>query len=184
MATILDCKKIQPLLSEYVDGALDEQKNWDVQMHVASCSVCARIAQDFTATTRLLQSAPTPELSFDFEAMLTRRLADESLRPLPLTWWQKTQFAVRDAWKEQRFRPAFATGAALAVMAPVAFLITQKGPVPVTSTPTPVVAVATEEVTSVDELWREHQAYVSSEPLSNPAGLLPLNDARPESNGL
>jgi anti-sigma factor RsiW len=182
MASILDCKKIQPLLSEYADGALDEATAWDVKMHVSSCAVCAKITQDFAATTRLLQSAPVPTLSADFEARLTRRLADEALRPRPLTPWQRVAFAVRDAWNQPKHRPAFATGAALALLAPVAFLVTRQELTPrVPTSPTPAARAANaggETTGALDEMWRDHQAYDSSEPFSNPSGLLPITTAR------
>src|SRR5579859_7623314 len=90
MATMKDCKSVQPLLSEYVDGELSEEVTWSVKLHLASCAVCSRIADDFCATARLVSSLPEPSgPSEGFEAMLARRIADQMLAPKPLTTWGK-----------------------------------------------------------------------------------------------
>src|SRR6187455_1334329 len=81
MATMLDCKKIQPLLSEYVDGALSDAMAWNVKMHVSSCAVCAQVADELRATANLLSALPALEPSANFEAMLAKRLANQVLTP-------------------------------------------------------------------------------------------------------
>jgi anti-sigma factor RsiW len=123
MATIRDCAKIQPLLSEYVDDTLTEQVAWDVKMHVTSCAVCAKIADDFAATSRLLGELPSMELSANFEAMLTKRLADESLRPRSLTPWNRIAIAFSEMWQNTTRRTVMATGVAVAMIVPLAVVV-------------------------------------------------------------
>ncbi len=63
MASMLDCKKIQGQLSEYVDGALTADAAWSVKLHLASCAVCTRAAEELSATVSLLRSLPRQETS-------------------------------------------------------------------------------------------------------------------------
>jgi anti-sigma factor RsiW len=177
MATIRDCKRIQPLLSEYVDGTLTEEQAWTVQMHVSTCAVCSQIAEDFTATTRLLAALPEPKLSENFEAMLAKRLADESLQPQPLTLWTRCKSVIVEAWHRPSVRMGMATGTVLAMIVPMAFFATSKGIVPGKAP----VATATPEVimgstNSLEQLLTEHVTYASSEPFSEHSGLLPSGD--------
>lgn len=182
MATIRDCTRIQPLLSEYVDGTLTDQVSWDVKMHITSCAVCAKIADDFTATSRLLGDLPQRELSANFEAMLTKRLADESLRPRPLNPWTRLTNALSDAWQNTTRRSVMATGVAVAMLVPLtAFMMnrqfTQTGATQIAavSSPTPIAKIpAGSETPSLDanKAWDSHLSYAASEPLGDPAGLL------------
>src|SRR6476646_6265157 len=106
MATMLDCKKVQPLLSEYVDGALPSDTAWDVKLHVASCAVCARVADELAATAKLLQSLPTLEPSANFEAALAKRLADKVLTPKRPSLGQRIAAALGGWWSRPILRPA------------------------------------------------------------------------------
>ncbi|GAB4453483.1 MAG: hypothetical protein OHK0029_06410 [Armatimonadaceae bacterium] len=194
MATIRDCKKIQPLLSEFVDGTLSERDDWEVKMHVASCAVCAQIAEDFSATSRLLSSLPQPVLSSNFEAALAKRLADESLRPLPVSPWQRVVRRVQEAWHRPGLRASMTTGLALAALAPALFVLAPRlmssgsegnsRPVAI-ATPSQNVGTSSGAVRGttsgaeseiLDEVLSEHVSYASSEPFSNPSGLIPAGD--------
>jgi hypothetical protein len=172
MATMLDCKKVQPLLSEYVDGTLAPNTAWDVKLHVASCAVCARIADELAATATLLQSLPTLEPSANFEAALAKRLADKVLTPKRPSLGQRIADALGGWWSRPALRPALASGVALAALLPAAFFFVHqghgRGAVATPSSNAPVAA----DATTVDQLWREHTAYASAEPLGDPAGLL------------
>jgi anti-sigma factor RsiW len=185
MATIRDCTKIQPLLSEYVDGTLADQVSWDVKMHITSCAVCAKIADDFTATSRLLGELPQMELSANFEAMLTKRLADEALRPYPLTPWTRLKNTLSELWQNTARRNIMATGVAVAMMVPLAVVVMNRSfpgndatHIAVVASPTPV--VGTPEATEApsldpDQVWSGHLSYSASGPLGDPSGLLATN---------
>lgn len=182
MATIRDCTKIQPLLSEYVDGTLADQVSWDVKMHLTSCAVCAKIADDFTATSRLLGELPPMELSANFEAMLTKRLADEALRPHPLTPWTRLTNALSELWQNSARRNVMATGVAVAMIIPLAVVVMNRplvesagNPVVVVTSPTPVAQNSAGNETpslNVDDFLNEHRSYDASGPLSDQSGLL------------
>jgi len=170
MATMLDCKKVQPLLSEYVDGVLAPDTAWDVKLHVASCAVCARVADELAATATLLQSLPTLEPSANLEAALAKRLADKVLTPKRPSLGQRVADALGGWWSRPMLRPALASGVALAALLPAAFFFAHQGR-GIVATPSPNAPVAA-DATTVDQLWREHTAYASAEPLGDPAGLL------------
>lgn len=179
MATMNDCKTVQPLLAEYVDGELAEKAAWQVKLHLSSCAVCSRIADDFSATARLVSSLPEPVgPSANFEAMLARRIADQCLQPKPLTTWDR----VRLWWDEQTapgvkrpLAPALAAVAALVAMFPTAYLLThQPGPaikpVVIASASPEAAAHLVEGDPALRELWDEHATFSSAQALGDPAG--------------
>jgi anti-sigma factor RsiW len=180
MATMLDCKKIQPLLSEYVDGTLTDQTAWDVKMHVTTCAVCSRVAEELNATANLLRSVPKLEPSANFEAMLAQRLADQVLTPRRQTFVQRIVSGIA-AWQEGQsrpiLRPAFATGVVFAALIPVALMINRSETgVQQAASPTPapqrVLKASAGDSVPMEQLWRDHLSYSSTEPLGDGAGLL------------
>lgn len=180
MATMLDCKNIQTQLSEYVDGTLDGDTAWKINLHLASCAVCARAAEELGQTVRLLQNLPMLEPSANFEAMLASRLADKVLVPSRPRWNERVADTLR-GWAAPRFRPAWASGAAFALLVPLALVVsrnTSVAPVTPQTTPTPVAVIRSHTPANeaagetMDEIWRDHNAYASSEPLGEGAGLI------------
>ncbi len=183
MATMNDCKTVQPLLAEYVDGELAETQAWQVKMHVQSCAVCQSISDDFAATARLVSSLPVPKgPSASFEEMLARRIADECLAPKPLSafdklrvWWDEKTASVPIGYRPT---PAFAaTFALLIALFPTSYLLTHSG----SRTTTPETHPSTVPVTAANlvsndpgltELWNEHAAFSSAQPLGDPASVL------------
>lgn len=167
MATILDCEKVQPDLSAFVDGILPDDRSWEIEKHLVSCAVCSRVASDFRATARLLNALPTVELSAGFEERLALRLADQALAPHPLTLWGR----LRRAWDE-RSRPAqaaYASGLALACIVPVFAAVVLRTPAGVN--PRAVVAVEA-SASPLEDIVRSHASAVSAEPLGEPSSLM------------
>jgi anti-sigma factor RsiW len=70
-----DCKQVQCLLSEYVDGALTSDSTWRVQMHIAVCGECATAAQNLRRTVDILQAATPVLLSEQFDSLLAAKLS-------------------------------------------------------------------------------------------------------------
>ena len=185
MATMLDCKKVQPLLSEFVDGTLPEETNWEVKLHVTSCAVCQKVADDFTATARLLGNLERAEPSAGFEAALAARLADLSLKPHRPTlrerfaeWWQ-AQGAAR--------RPVLASAAAIAALAPVAVVAVLNlpgrdgGAEAMAGAAAPPVGIQTaswSEGESLEELYDDHAEFSSSLLLGDSSVVLTSSDPR------
>lgn len=178
MATMNDCKKIQPLLSEYVDGELTEETAWTVKLHLSSCAVCGRIADDFAATARLVASLPEPKgPSEGFEAALARRIADQMLVPKPLSAWDKVRLwfdeATNPASHPQRRPMVLATATALAAAIPAVIFFTHQTQLPGPPTPPSLPPVTTAQIVVSDpalsELWNEHAAFSSAQPLGDPA---------------
>ncbi|MBC7806131.1 MAG: zf-HC2 domain-containing protein [Akkermansiaceae bacterium] len=182
MATMNDCKQIQPLLAEYADGELIGETTRQVETHVQSCAVCQSIADDFAATARLVSSLPTPKgPSANFEAMLARRIADECLAPKPLSpldklrvWWDEKTAPSAAGY---RFAPALA-GAFVVLVAlfPAGYLLTRSDNVTVTrvlplSSPDTAANLVASDPT-LTELWDEHTSFSSAQLLGDPATAL------------
>lgn len=171
MASILDCKKIQAVLSEYLDGTLPESAAWEAQQHLGSCAVCAQVAQELTQTTRLLAFLPRHEPTESFEAALAARLAHQSLRPRPLTWSER----LVAWWSRPRVRPAVASGLAVAALVPIAFLALRPAAPRRSEEPR---LTATEGGT-LDQVMQDHLSATTTEAFGNSSGLL-LASARSE----
>lgn len=179
MASMMDCQKVQPLLSEYVDGTLDGDAAWSVKMHVASCAVCGRIADDFTATTRLLGTLERREPSANFEDMLAGRLADIALRPA--TPWQRFRAWWSDSGAAPVRRPALASAAALAALAPVAVVVIGQravtngqgaAPAVVSASPAAPADRTADSAGALRDIWDDHTEFSSSQPLGDQSGVL------------
>src|SRR5437763_1632634 len=92
----MNCKQVQPRLSEYIDNSLSARDTWEIDRHVVDCNPCNRQLNELRRTVELLTAAPRREVSDDFTASLQTRL--ERLEPAPARW----------AWVEgigQAFRP-------------------------------------------------------------------------------
>lgn len=119
MSTMLDCKKIQPALSEFIDGALPEERAFEIRRHLGSCAVCSRVADELTSTVRLVATLPSVKPSASFDDKLAARLANIVLTPRPSTLSEK----LAAWWGRPRVRPAVASGFALVALAPVCFFL-------------------------------------------------------------
>jgi len=170
MASMLDCKKIQAGLSEYIDGTLGEAERWATQQHLGSCAVCAQIAQELTQTTRLLAFLPRAEPSESFEAALTARLAQQSLKPRTATLGER--FVAW--WGLPRVRPAVASGLALAAIVPTVFVLTRP---PLSKGPEARPGVA--ENAPLEAALQDHLSATTTEAFGGSSGVL-LASARTE----
>lgn len=181
MASMLDCKKIQARLGEYVDGALPSDQTWDVKLHLASCAVCDQAARELSGTVALLQSLPRQDTPAGFEQALARRLADVALQPRCLSLSERAR-----AWWTPRAilhgRPAvLATAGTLAALVPAAvaaLLFANQGggatrPDFVPVAPTPLVASASKPGADfVQQCLDEHSTYAAADPLGDQTSVI------------
>jgi anti-sigma factor RsiW len=136
-ASMADCKKIQSQIGEYIDGALAPDAAWSVRLHLGSCAVCTRVADELRGTVSLLQTMPRQEISNAFEARLARRLADVALQPRRTTLVDR----LRDWWAVPPVRPAtLAVAGALAATIPAALFFRAQSGEPGSSSATKIVA--------------------------------------------
>jgi anti-sigma factor RsiW len=82
----MNCKTIQPLLSEYIDNALSARDTWEVDKHLADCNGCARALNELRMTVRLLGERPRFEVSADFMENLQSRIAAVQPEPPRAAW--------------------------------------------------------------------------------------------------
>lgn len=163
MASILDCKKIQAVLSEYIDGTLTPTEAQAAKQHLASCAVCAKIVEELTQTSRLLAFLPRNEPSDRFQAQLAARLANQRLRPRPTTPAER----LSAWWIRPLVRPAVASGLAVAALVPVAFFLLRPG-----DTEYPETTTSVAEGGTLDQVMQDHLSATTSEAFGNSSGLL------------
>jgi anti-sigma factor RsiW len=166
MASIQDCKNIQAGLSEYIDEVLPSELHEATRVHLRSCAVCTKIAQELSQTSRLLALMPRSEPTESFEQRLATRLAGQALRPKPLTVGEK----LSAWWIRPRVRPALASGLALAALVPVVILSLRPASVrPILPTPQ---SEPVAENTEVEQVLQEHLSARSSEAFGDSSSLL------------
>ena len=160
MTTMLDCKKIQPALSEFLDGTLPESQAFEIRRHLGSCAVCEKVVEELASTVRLVATLPSVAPSENFDDKLAARLANLVLTPRPETLSEK----LGAWWGRPRVRPAVASGFALVALAPVCFFLLR---------PTPKPAPLADSGDAVlAQIAREHTDYAASGPLSDPGDSL------------
>ncbi len=119
----MNCRKVQPRLSEFLDNKLSARDTWEVDLHLADCHECTRVLNEMRRTVDLLAGAPRYEVSGDFIQNLQNRIG--GMEPAAPRWaWVE---AVRSALRP-RALPAL--GAALATCALAIVLLIPRPPVP------------------------------------------------------
>ncbi|MGH8969779.1 MAG: anti-sigma factor family protein [Actinomycetes bacterium] len=59
----MTCKALVELVTDYLEGTLPADLEHEVTVHLADCSGCLRFIAQMQATTRVLGSLPSVELS-------------------------------------------------------------------------------------------------------------------------
>jgi len=74
------CFEVLGLLSEYLDGQLDDARRARVEAHVQGCDVCARFGGEFSEAVRLLrQRLAAPPVDTGMAQRLRARLRREGI---------------------------------------------------------------------------------------------------------
>ena len=110
------CQKIEPLVSDYIDGTLSEQQTADVALHLRSCRSCKRELADLKKTQHLLKNFYVePEASDTYYAQFTTQLQKRIEQSAPTAPHQRFAAATtRLGWQlltqvyryADRFRPS------------------------------------------------------------------------------
>lgn len=179
MATMNDCKKTQPLLSEYVDGTLSGDDAWSVKLHLASCAVCSQVADEISATASLLRGLPRLDTSDAFEDALARRLANQVLQPRPMTLLDRFRDRFTLPQITVRRTAVLTTAGAVAAIVPFGIFFAVRNNLPsspdIRQLPPPSRAIVSESTGSTGQqllrqAWEEHTA--EAEPLGDQSALL------------
>ncbi len=90
----MNCSRIEPKLSEYLNEALSAREALDVEKHLAECHPCTLALTELRHTVRLVAAAPRFELSPDFMQRLQERI-DAAPVPSRLGWVQNLRQLLR-----------------------------------------------------------------------------------------
>jgi anti-sigma factor RsiW len=158
------CRKVEPLLSDYLDNALSAREVWEVEKHLTACPACTQLSQQMQATVHVLRNADRYDTGDDFMAKLHARLDDlepepargRSLRDMAQNWLGTLRAAMR-TWHV----PALATGFAAATL-----ILVVSGNLSVVPSK-PVVPTVPERAAQNEDLSRQ-VAFVASNPFDDP----------------
>src|SRR5258708_2937961 len=116
---IMNCKKFEPLLSEYIDNSLSARNTWEVDRHLADCNSCSRALNELRRTVDIVADSAQFAVSPDFMAGLQSRLAGLEPAPERRAWI---------SWVRELFRPRVlpAWGAAAATCALAVIILTSR----------------------------------------------------------
>jgi anti-sigma factor RsiW len=150
-----ECEQIRPLISEYVDDALEAGRRPLVEGHLHSCADCAALLEGFRANKARLASLALKQTSAGFDAALAQRIAALNAPPRRRSWL--------DAFRMPSLgvavlRPAVA-GVALAG---IAIGVVIHGITPRTS-----VEIQKPQPDLISQCVAQHRSYVESQPLTD-----------------
>ncbi len=94
----MDCKKIRPIISLYLDNSLNSKQKRVVESHLLSCQECKQYLAELQQTIKFIRDKKCITLSEDFYTKLEQRLDEEnvniSYHPLLKPVWAYTRIAV------------------------------------------------------------------------------------------
>ena len=154
------CTKIKPLLSEYIDNALDPRRTAEVDRHLSTCPDCRQIAADFRANKNAMGSMPLRQTSSAFDAALAQRIAAINQQQAKRSWLSGLAEAFRPS-RTNVFRPAFATVSAVAVVAISVMWLTPRQQVKMVTPP------AATDTAFIQQCVTEHRSYAENQPLND-----------------
>ena len=95
------CQKIEPLISDYIDGTLSERQTADVTSHIRSCGACKREVADLKKTKHLLKNFYIePEASDTYYARFATELQQRIEESAPTAPHQRlAAAATRIGWQ-------------------------------------------------------------------------------------
>jgi len=96
---IMRCKKIERLLSDYIDGVLDPMTKGFLEKHLVACQNCASAVRRLERTAMLVKNMPMSQPSESYWAQFHPRLVERLRR----------EEGVRESW-QVRFRELFTLG--------------------------------------------------------------------------
>ncbi len=108
----MNCETTKSLLPEFSDETLETAIAWQVQTHLADCTVCTKLSGELFALRQALRGLPDRQPSAQFDAKLAQRLA-LTRRPEKSRGWD----GLRGLFHMPRLRPALALGFALTAIA-------------------------------------------------------------------
>jgi len=87
----VNCRRVNSLLSAYIDRELGGADQLQIRDHLRQCDTCAREHDSLLITKRLLSGLAVQEPRPDLETAILQRLSAESRRPGRLSmlsgWW-------------------------------------------------------------------------------------------------
>jgi anti-sigma factor RsiW len=72
----MDCQELVELVTDYLEGALDERDLAAFERHLGHCDGCTEYVEQLRATIRLTGSLTLDDLSTDAEATLLQAFRD------------------------------------------------------------------------------------------------------------
>ena len=95
------CQKIEPLVSDYIDGTLSERQTADVSSHIRSCGSCQREVADLRKTKHLLKNFYIePEVPDTYYAQFATQLQQRIEESAPTALHQRfAAVATRFGWQ-------------------------------------------------------------------------------------
>ncbi len=83
----MTCNNVQANLSAYVDEELSGAEMLEIRSHLSDCTLCSEEARAVEAIKKLVNCAPVPEPSADFEDRLVRNVLGASTAPTRQFSW-------------------------------------------------------------------------------------------------
>ncbi|MCR5482324.1 MAG: zf-HC2 domain-containing protein [Clostridia bacterium] len=73
------CRRIQDMLSDYIDGIPEENTRNEIESHLKSCSICMQEYKSMRAVTDLLHAMPKPAIPKELDERLKRTIHEQAV---------------------------------------------------------------------------------------------------------
>ncbi len=73
------CRRMQDMLSDYIDGVLEEDKKAELESHLMSCSVCMQEYKAMYRLTQFLHAMPKPAIPKELDSRLKRTIHEQAV---------------------------------------------------------------------------------------------------------
>ncbi len=172
------CSTVEKNIAGYVDGMIAQDLSWQIEMHIASCSKCAKLVRTMQQTVSLLGQVQPRTLSDSFDSKLAAKIAavsqhsPQQIHSQSYSWLDKISEVFGTSRRPAVMRLGFAA-AALTLF--VSFFVTPHGNDSITKpslSPAGITSAATaakEDSLFVAACSNEQNQSSDSQTLSDPA---------------
>ncbi|MCP4727243.1 MAG: zf-HC2 domain-containing protein [bacterium] len=114
---MINCNEFSQHLSDFVEGIVSRDLKKKMDNHVASCSSCAKVRDDFVQVLNSIKNLPKINASSDFEQRLREKIVDDKVHPIKRSG---------ESGKDSSLKPFIVSVSTAAAIALIAFVINIK----------------------------------------------------------
>ncbi|MGC8666855.1 MAG: anti-sigma factor family protein [Chthonomonadales bacterium] len=174
----MNCRKVNSLLSAYIDGELPGVEHLQIRRHLDECPTCIEEYHTLLMTKRLIAGLRMQEPRPGFDQQILSRIAAEAHKPASRFdlkgWWLFLSEPQRNRVRLGAFCAAFALGAMVLTGLPSATTQTAGSSfTPISSAP---VSYEIPQPIPVQDYLNVQHSWENAQPMNGGASVVPVGD--------